>query len=404
MQLKEQPSLSPKETWPANLPKYEDLRANEKVTAKKLWTALGDVARDIGTANEMARDKFDGDSAIMHVARGAVTTGVGVGLEKAMDFVWDKVWTGDIPFYDKSKFGSGMAEAMNRFANQNDKTARLTQFIKSGTQDLSIALFYNFMAFRSQPILPKAGPEHLVRSLGIDALEALTMPSIPAQIYDTANASDVAVNEAKLRSARRDLSDASRLRETTTVKEFELDPNAPSGTLAEDFKKKILKTQTVTKYEFEDQRRELQGKIRELKSQREVLNDYEPQYNPDTTPKVEKLIQSVLDASNPVTHLGIEWMASGVTTFIRNIKEVRKVRKEKGGLLGKNVVMPKNDERRWKGGGDKPWQKDRSWQDRRQQSDYKTRDEHPDSGKNKVYYGQSKSEEKKLEEYELKGN
>ncbi len=204
MYPKEQPHPAPKESWPAGLPKYEDIRPKERDLLGKMWTAAGDFVRDVDTANKMAKDKFEGDTALMHAARGAVTTGVGMGLEKAMDYVWDSVWKGDIPFYDKAKFNPKMAEALNKFALANEKNARLTYFIKEATQDLSISLFYNFMAFRSQPILPKAGPGHLIASIGADAVEAMVRPTLPHEVNQAAQAGIVGMTENQIENKRRE--------------------------------------------------------------------------------------------------------------------------------------------------------------------------------------------------------
>ncbi len=111
-----------------------------------------------------------------------------------------------------------------------------------------------------------------------------------------------------------------------------------------------------------------------------------------------------LKASNPVTMMGMEWMASGVGTLIGNIIAVRKARNERGGLSGKKVFMPREDKyhrddyrRR-----DEYHKRDdnRSWQDRRPQQDRRQDDR---QGKDRVYYGKGRSDAKKLEEYELKG-
>ena len=52
------------------------------------------MSRDINTASKMAENEFDGDSALMYAARGLVSLGVGAGMEKAMDALWENVWQG----------------------------------------------------------------------------------------------------------------------------------------------------------------------------------------------------------------------------------------------------------------------------------------------------------------------
>ncbi len=357
MQPKEQPSVLPKESWPAGLPKYEDLRAQEKLTLKKLGNKLGDIGRDIDTASKMASDKFDGDSALMRTARGAVTTGIGVGLEKSMNFVWDKVWQGDIPFYDKSKFGTGMAEAMNKFAQSSDFNARMYYLIKEGTQDLSLAIFYNFLAFRSQPLLSKAEPKHLLRALTADAIEAFIKPispNLPKQVQYEAQQSTNKILKDKI---------------------GEIDEKIAfnSGRF------------------FYDKRNDTQsfpmGDINEKlkKRQEDLAKGIEVVAKPEEPPRLERLLSNVVDVSNPVTQLGIDMIGSGVTSLIRNFREVRKVRNEKGGLEGKKVFMPKKEPWKDRGSDRKPYEK-------------------REYNKDKVYYGKSnwREQQKLQEEYDLK--
>lgn len=348
--------MSPKESWPSALPKYEDLRVQEKLTLKKLGNTLGDVVRDIDTASQMASDKFDGDSALMRTARGAVTTGIGVGLEKSMNFVWDRVWQGDIPFYDKSKFGTGMAEAMNKFAQSSDFNARMYHLIKEGTQDLSLAIFYNFLAFRSQPLLPKAEPKHLLRSLTADAIEAFATPISP-------NLPGVVKLEAQLSTNR--ILDAQ-------INDLDEKIAFYAGRSYYD---KASDHQTFPMSELSEK----------LKVRRDALEGQVKQIDiPKRQGRVEELIYKVVDVSNPVTMLGIDMIGSGITSLIRNFREVRKVRKEKGGMEGKKVAMPKKEGWKDRGSDRKPYEK-------------------REYNKDKVYYGKSNWRDKKLqEEYDLK--
>lgn len=357
MQPKEQPSLSPKESWPAGLPKYEDLRAQEKMTIKKLGSKLGDVVRDIDTANKMAADKFEGDTALMRTARGAATTGIGVGLEKSMNFVWDKVWQGDIPFYDKSKFGTGMAEAMNKFAQSSDFNARMYYLIKEGTQDLSLAIFYNFLAFRSQPLLQKAEPKHLLRSLTADAIEAFTKPISPNLPKQVQYEAQVSTNRIL----------------TQKIDEIEEKVAFNSG---RSFYDKRNDTQS---FPMGDINEKLKDRVEELgKGIRQVDE-------PEQPPRLERLLYKIVDVSNPVTQLGIDMVVSGVVELIQNFKAVRKVRAEKGGLEGKKVLMPKKDSWKDRGNDRKPYEK-------------------REYNKDKVYYGKSnwREQQKLQEEYDLK--
>ena len=356
MQPKELPSLSPKESWPAGLPKYEELRAQGKLTLKKLGNKLGDIGRDVDTASKMASDKFDGDSALMRTARGFVTTGIGVGLEKSMNFVWDKVWQGDIPFYDKSKFGTGMAEAMNKFAQSSDFNARMYYLIKEGTQDLSLAIFYNFLAFRSQPLLPKVEPKHLLRSLTADAIEAFTKPispNLPGAVKLEAQLSTNRILDAQINDLDEKIAFYAGRSHYDKHNETQV---FPMGELAEKLK---------------DKKKILEGQVKQI--------DIPIEQTP-----VEKLIYKMVDVSNPVTMLGLDMIGSGITNLIRNFREVRKVRKEKGGLEGKKVAMPKKEGWKDRGSDRKPYEK-------------------REYNKDKVYYGKSNWRDKKLqEEYDLK--
>ncbi len=357
MQPKEQPSLSPKESWPAGLPKYEDLRAQEKMTIKKLGNKLGDVVRDIDTASKMAADKFEGDTALMRTARGAVTTGIGVGLEKSMNFVWDRVWQGDIPFYDKSKFGTGMAEAMNKFAQSSDFNARMYHLIKEGTQDLSLAIFYNFLAFRSQPLLLKAEPKHLLRSLTADAIEAFTKPispNLPGVVKLEAQLSTNRILDAQINDLDEKIAFYSGRSYYDKANDMQV---FPMSEIAEKLKQR---------------KTALEGQVKQIEI-------------PERQGKVEELIYKAVDISNPVTMLGIDMIGSGITSLIRNFREVRKVRKEKGGLEGKKVLMPKKDSWKDRGNDRKPYEK-------------------REYNKDKVYYGKSnwREQQKLQEEYDLK--
>lgn len=357
MQPKEQSFSTPKESWPAGLPKPEAAQAREKSSLQKLGDVVGDVLRDVSTANQMAADKFDGDSALMRTARGFVTTGIGVGLEKSMNFVWDKVWQGDIPFYDKSKFGTGMAEAMNRFAQKSDFNARVYHLMKEGTQDLSLAIFYNFLAFRSQPLLPKAEPKHLLTALTTDAIEAFVKPispNLPGQIQFEAQRGTNAIVTEQIEA----LDDRIAQYAGRSYYDKASDKQVfPMGDLIEKLKVR---------------QEGLRGRIGQLQA-------------PDAGGKVEQFIHKLVDISNPVTVLGIDMIAGGLTTLIRNFKEVRKVRKEKGGLEGKKVFMPKKE----------------SWKDRG--GDRKPYGERRDYSKDKVYVAKANWKDKKLqEEYDLK--
>jgi hypothetical protein len=357
MQHKEQSFSPPKESWSSGAPKPETAQSREKSSLKKLGDVVGDVLRDVSTANQMAADKFDGDSALMRTARGFVTTGIGVGLEKSMNFVWDKVWQGDIPFYDKSKFGTGMAEAMNRFAQKSDFNARMYHLMKEGTQDLSLAIFYNFLAFRSQPLLPKAEPKHLLTALTADAMEAFVKPispNLPGKVQFDAQRGTNAIVTEQIEALDDKMAQFASRSYYDRVKDVQVSP------MSDQIEK------------LKERKKALQGRIGEL-------------HVPEEGGNLEKFIHKFVDISNPVTVLGIDMISGGLATLIRNFKEVRKVRKEKGGLEGKKVFMPKKENWKDRGGDRKPYNEKR------------------DYSKDKVYVGKSNWKDKKIqEEYDLK--
>lgn len=336
--------------------------------AKSLWTKTGDVMRDIKTASDMAKDKFEGDSALMRTAKGFVSTGVGVGLEKSMDFVWDKIWQGDIPYYDKTKFGEGMAEAMNRFARKSDLTARLNYFIKESTQDMTMAIFYNFLAFRSQPLLEKAKPTHLLRSLYTNAIAATALPSLPQQMrYEAAESTNSIIG--KKQEALQDKMDQLMRsgRYNNETHEFDY----PQAT--------------------DDRINELHRQIGSL-GLKYYSYDNDNNVLPPVPGKVEQVFLTAFDLSNPVTQLGVDMIGSGIQTLVKNFGEVRKMREAKGGLPGKQVFVPRPE-------GPKP-----SF-DRRNAKPGFSKPEYTKSAPKKVFYGQSDQDDlKRLEEYDLKGS
>lgn len=340
-----------------------------------LGTAVGDVFRDLRTANKMAKEKFDGDSALMRTARGFITTGVGVGLEKSMDFVWDKVWQGDIPFYDKSKFGEGMAESMNKWARSSDLNARLYYLVKESTQDLSLAIFYNFLAFRSQPLLEKSKPQHLIGSLYADIVAAAALPSLPKQMKRAASESTNAMMNAQIDAMKDKIAQSTR-------------------TYFDKSSGQNINANAIRTHEL-------------MKRQKALEKRLVPVPNVKKPGGVENFFLNALHLSNPVTHLGADMIGSGVTTLIKNFREVRKVRGQKGGLKGREVYMPKQEEQQGnrRFGDRKPDYNQRKPDYGSRKPDYEQRKPEYDTREpKKVYYGQSKLDDlKKLEEYDLKG-
>ena len=292
-----------------------------------------------------------------------------------------------------------MAKKMNDFATKSDKNARLTYFIKEGTQDLSLSLLYNWMAFRSQPILPKTGPEHLLRTLGVDALEAFALPNIPQAVRDQVKQNQLKMAEARYKDLRREFGDVDRIKETKKVVHFPEPPDRgdrrySTHDLPEPKPKPI--TEFVTTHQFQLDLDDLDNEIRKVKRERNDLRSYKPQY-PEVAGKVEQVFRSVGDLSNPITQLGTEWMITGLANLVKNYREVRKVRGQKGGLEGKKVFMPKSEEHRYQGNR---YQSSDRRNEYAKRQDYDRHDKH-----DRVYYGRSKQDDVKAqEEYALKGS
>ena len=335
---------------------YEAAGKKEAAAYTGIGTAVMDVLRDIGTANRMARDKFDGDSAIMHTLKGFVSTGVGAGLEKSMDFIWDKIWQGEIPYYDKSKFGEGMSESLNKFARSSDLNARLYYLIKESTEDLTLGIFYNFLAFRSQPLLEKAKSQHLIGSLVANTIAAATLPSLPKEMKHAAKESSNALTEKKREKVQEQLDQAMR------GGYFNKEGGGYVYPDPKDHNKRVKK---------------IRGELEKLT----LVKGFPAVKNRG---KTEQFFFNVFNLSNPVTQLGVDMIGSGIATLIKNFREVRTIRHEKGGLPGKNVFVPRKEDYRRMG-----------WDRRKEEGKPETK---------KVYFGQSKQDDlKRLEVYDLKG-
>lgn len=279
-------------------------KSQEKPWVEKVGTKLADIVRDIDTASKMAQDTFDGDSALMRSARGIVSIGFGVGMEKVTDAMWADIWSGEKSFIERFTLPQDTAERLNKYAASATEPyylkARFANFTKEGAQDLVIGAINNMIAFRSQPILQKVEATHLLRSLAIDAGQSFLTPSLGE----------------------------------TEQKKSEVFVNTPGLSANKEVGKNIL--------------------------------------------------TSILNLSNPVTHLGIDMVWSGLGELKKNWKEVRRVRAEKG-IVGKKVDMSKKfDKKEW-GNRDSGGR----WQ----------------GNKDKVFYGKSNwksSDQKAQEEYELK--
>lgn len=337
MQQKERPPM------PKNSPQVETAlsgwdaeMAKEKVE-NKIGTKIADLVRDIATANQMAKDKFDGDTALMHTARGSVSALIGVGLESVMDSAWKtgikngQVWAGRIPL----QIGEQTRAQLKELAT---KHVRWNYFVENTGKDLLTGFAYNAIAYFSGRMLPQAEAQHLLWSVGLNALEARGTKGL-----------DSYVNREATIDAQRDLEKEKILRETRLAE-------TKAAVAAAQGRSKELITRVQT------DELAAQGNLDAVNNK--IANLTIPEAD---VLKWQTTIRKYLKHSNPATILGVDWLLDGLVTLFKNVGKVRKVRKERGGLPGQKVEMPASNDR---------WQN----RDRREQGDKK---------QNKVYYGRS---------------
>ncbi len=280
--------------------RYELRMPEKKPALGTLGTAVLDVFRDIDTANKMAAGKFEGDSALMEVARGFVTGAVGAGLEVASDQLWKAKWAGTEAIFPSAwfKVGNDINKKMLKLAKTHP---RAYYFVKESTQDLAIGALYNFIAFRSQPLLSQAEPKHLLASLATNLGEATLQKDMDKRIAG------------------------------------EVHPQREADERDLEAKRDYLQTLVGQKRrgKFPTKTAETQYK----KTKRDILK-YEKKLGQDVAPNV---IMVALKLSNPVTWKGVDMIWNGARTLVKNFVNVREVRKEKGGLPGKSVSMAKEN-------------------------------------------------------------
>ncbi len=327
-----------------NVPAPEAGPKKEKNWAEKLKISVGDTISDIATANKMAQDKFEGDSALMQMAKGSMTTLIGVGLEKALDGTWKEVLDGK-PLLERPKLVLS-EETRKQLKALEQSNTPLYHFITQASKDLATGVIYNGLAFFSRPMLKSAGGEHMLASLAANASEAFLTKDLGAPLRTKAalGAKELLVNER----------DQVRISMAESTKAYTPE-SAEKG--VEAFFKLGELNQKIDGFVIpEDKRLPWQTNLNKL-----------------------------LNYSNPATNLGLSMMIDGVSTLFKNFKEVKKVRKEKGGLAGKKVEMPK------KGG----------WQDRGDRGGYRGGHREKNNWqdkKDKVYYGQSNNAVSREEE------
>ncbi|MBP9814209.1 hypothetical protein KBC80_03350 [Candidatus Woesebacteria bacterium] len=321
-----------------NLPTPEAGPKKEKNWADKLKTSVGDTISDIATANKMAKDKFEGDSAVMQVAKGGMTTLIGVGLEKALDGTWKEVMGGK-PLLERPKLVLSQ-ETRDQLRALEQSNTPLYHFITQASKDLATGVIYNGLAFFSRPMLKSASGEHMLASLAVDAAEAWGTKGLSSHLQaELATAKKNGfLKEAGVQQARIDELGSSRTHDARHVYE------------------------------------------EATKKHRAALHSAGTVVIPvDESLEWQANFNKILNYSNPATNLGLSMMIDGASTLFKNFKEVKKVRKEKGGLAGKKVEMPKKGG--WQDRGDRGGFQPRGG-DRREQHSWQDK-------KDKVYYGQS---------------
>lgn len=320
-----------------SIPSPEAKPQKEKTWVDKLKTSVGDTISDIATANKMAQDKFEGDSALMQMAKGSMTTLIGVGLEKALDGTWKEVMDGR-PLLERPKLVLS-EETRKQLKALEQSNTPLYHFITQASKDLATGVIYNGLAFFSRPMLKSAGGEHMLASLAVDAAEAWGTKGLSSHLQ-----------------AEQAIAKKNRFLKEAEVQKKRIEDLGFSRT-------------HDARHIYEEATRE----------HRAALSSASAVVVPvDESLEWQANFNKILNYSNPATNLGLSMMVDGAGTLFKNFKEVKRVRKEKGGLAGKKVEMPK------KGG----------WQDRGDRGGYhaqgERRDQHKwQDKKEKVYYGQS---------------
>lgn len=294
----------------------------EKSWVEKVSTKLADIVRDIDTASKMAQDKFDGDSALMRSARGTVSMALGAGMEKVTDMMWEGIWNGQESFIERFKLPEGTGKRLHNYA----ASATEPYYLK--------ARLSNFA---------KEGTQDLVIG-AINNMIAFRSQPILQKVEAIHLLRSLAID-----AGQSFLTPSLGEREQKRAKTLINEPNSEKIARAADA----------------------------------VLEEHGKDNNDDVG---KNILTSILNLSNPVTHLGIDMVWSGLEELKKNLKDVRDTRKEKG-IVGKSVEMPKKFEKKEWGNRDQGGR----WQGNR----------------DKVYYGKSNwkgADQKAQEEYELKAD
>lgn len=371
---------------------------------EKIMTSVDDMIGDIVLANEMAKVKFDGDSALMHAARGGTTALIGLGLGTAFDNVLSKSADRGVMFLSRLQLPIDQ-DLANRLKTLEQDHPRIRYFAESASKNLMVGLGYNTIAYFSRPMLPSIEPKHLISSLVISGVDAagpkgiehiVTHPKVTdprdqermaklweQQIADkktaiekmpkTAEAAASLARQEMIeelerteRRIRNDWEDAFEEGKLTyeQIKE-KLPPILTSSDI--DKRKQEFAAAASAKGEAAMSRRK--ALIKELKQLQKTLvgikAPVEQIEEPDTSAsQLKHTIQNFVRSANPAVLLGMNWMIESVLTVRENTAQIRDIRKSKGGLPGQKVYIPQKENRREYGNK-------------------------PSYNKDKVYYGKS---------------
>lgn len=363
-----------------NLPTPEAGPKKEKNWVEKIGVAVVDTFRDIGTANQMAKDTFDGSSALMQAAKGATTTLVGVGLEKAMDEYFTGVMAGSEPLINRTpaKFGKSFREGLDAL---KDTDPRMHQFVVQTAKDLMVGGAYNGLAFFTRPLLESAKAEHLVGSLLVNAADAWGTkdPDGPKLNKHSIEHRDSLNRQKEPWVKQRDEAMSPYVESDKVINGGPYDPykyEQPKKVKSIFAEQNLRLSENYEQYQkdydaAQKSFNEAVTKILEL--DKELANS---PVREDKSLAWQTFLRQYTTYSNPATLLGLNMVGQSMMTMKENFLKVRKIRKEKG-IKGKAVEMPKKGG--WQDRGDRGGFQPRTG-DRREQHKWQDK---------KVYYGQS---------------
>jgi len=349
----------------------QSVEPEKRSLGEKLKTAVGDTIRDIATANKMAVDTLE-KTAFKYVLEGSVTTLIGVGLERVLEdkFIEATRVGGEGVLLDRPwmQFSEKTRQEIQGLKKVNP---RLYHFVFNAAKDLATGVVYNGLAFFSRPMLKSVSGGHLVSSLAIDAADAWGSKGLDTEIRDRANQeSNYAVQQDKfmkdsLAKEKAVNTKVSLIQERTQLYNRLFDINKMQTKIGAD--EKVVA-------DIKSRIHALDNELYRIPNSDSLLAEDQLRTIPvDPTVFGEQsktIFRKLINSSNPATLLGIDMIIDGGATFVRNLQEVKKVRKERGGLPGKKVEMPKKDR----------------WQPRGERRDYNNK---PYASHEKVYYGKS---------------